>query len=73
MMLRRCYKNIKYFLRGGWIILLLWHMCSTECKEKIQEDFVAYTRKSRNQSMLDVVFDETKKPFRNVLYYRFVG
>ncbi len=70
-MLRQCYKNIKYFLRGGWIILLLCHMCSTECKGKIQEDFVAYTRKSRNQSMLDVVFDETKKPFRNVLYYRF--
>ena len=70
-MLKEYYKKVMYFLKGDGIILLLFYMCSEEVKAKIREDVIAYTRKSQTQSILDVVFDEAKKPFRNVLYYRF--
>ena len=66
------FKKIKYFLRGGGLVLLLFHFSSLECKKLIKEDIAAYTRKSSsNQTLLELIFEEAKKPFRNVLYYRF--
>lgn len=71
-MLKKYYSQIKYILRGGVWILLLYRLCSKECKQLIEEDIAAYSRKnSEKLSLLGLVYNESKKPFRNVLYFRF--
>ncbi len=71
--MQNIYKNVKFFFRGGCFILLLFLLCSEECRMLIKEDVMTYNRKnpSVQYTMLDIVFDEAKRPFRNVLYYRF--
>ena len=71
-MLKRLYVQMKYIFLGGWMLILMYRLSSLGCKQMIQEDIAAYNKKaSVKLSMLDIVFDETKRPFRNVLYYRF--
>lgn len=65
-------KNIKFMLYGGWGILMLLNNASERCKKLIQEDVSAYIQKSDlEQKVMDLMFEDSKKTFRNVLYYRF--
>lgn len=72
-MLKRFWVQIKHiFIRGGWILLLLYKLSSPKCKEMIQDDITAYNKNSDVKlSMMDIIFDHTKKSFRNILYYRY--
>lgn len=72
IMIKKFYLTIKYILMGGGIALLLYYLSSIECKELIQQDIEAYLRNSsERKSLLELLFEESRRPFRNVLYYRF--
>ena len=70
--IKRRYRQIKCMLRGGILILICYHFRSPECKQMIEEDILAYSRKSLTKlSMLELISEDSKRPFRNILYYRF--
>ena len=70
-MIRKYYENVKYIVAGGGIALLLYYLSSNECRNLIQKDVGAYMRKaSQKKSLLELLFDESRRPFRNVFYFR---
>ena len=64
-------KKVRNIIPGG-LLYILYQLSSTKCKELINEDIAAYNRKNTKKiNMIDLVFEESKRTFRNVLYYRF--
>lgn len=67
----RIVKKIKRFIPSR-LIYTIYQLSSPKCKRLIEEDVAAYTRKSSEKlTLIDLIFEESKKTFRNVLYYRF--
>ena len=70
-MCKKMYMTLKYVFKGSGIVLVAYYFLSNKCKELIQEDINAYTKKGhKKMSLLQLLFEEAKRLFRNVLYYR---
>lgn len=65
------YIFMRNMLRGGIFILLLYHRSSDSCKRLIKEDVCAIYKRFSKALMLQLLFEESHRTFRSILYYRF--
>lgn len=71
--MKRYLLQIKYLMLGGFWILILYKQSSLHCKNLIQEDISAIYGYYSTEQLLKVLFEDSRKSFRNILYFRFLS